>query len=381
MNSQTFTTIIKAVLKVLLIIICTAFVLLCIVLMMFRPHAGESILRANDVGILDGLDYFVFDSVSEAEYAAREVKKRFWLNEDARKAPVPNQDLYGTSSDPTSLQWLLDDAQTLLDGQQTLFTTETPLIPGTQATYYLDETIFAVTWKQAFHRTCYTITEIKISDPSQFRRYLEDPVFDGKKLSTTTKMARNVNAVVGTSADHYRGRKAGIAVYQGEVKRVHNLKRIDVCYVDNNGDLHFTYRGQIPDMEAAQKFVDEHNIDFSLSFGPILIDDGKRCEPASYTLGEGNDHYARAALCQMGPLHYVVVVANSEGRNAHSPTIHEFAATLDTFGCQKAYTLDGGNSGAIVMNGKLINKQPFEYERAQGDIIYFCTAIPDNING
>ena len=380
MNSQKHTNYFKAVLKALVAIVSAALVLLGVVLMLFRPHQGESILGASDVGIMDGLDFFVFDSVSEAEYAAKEVKKRYWLSEDAPKAPVPNQDLFGTTSDPSSLQWLLDDAETLLDGQQTLFTTETPLIPGTQGTYYLDETIFAVTWKQAFHRTCYTITEVKVSDPSQFRRYLEDPVFDGKKLSTTTKMARAVNAVVGTSADHYRGRKAGIAVYKGEVKRVDNLKRIDVCYIDNNGDLHFTYRGQIPDLEAAQKFVDENNIDFSLSFGPILIDDGKRCEPPSYTLGEGNDHYARAALCQMGPLHYVVVVANSEGRNGYSPTIHDFAATLDTFGCQKAYTLDGGNTGAIVMNGKLINNQPFDYERAQGDIIYFCTAIPNQNN-
>ena len=32
------------------------------------------------------------------------------------------------------------------------------------------------------------------------------------------------------------------------------------------------------------------------------------------------------------------------------------------------------------MNGKLINNQPFDYERAQGDIIYFCTAIPDQNN-
>jgi len=29
------------------------------------------------------------------------------------------------------------------------------------------------------------------------------------------------------------------------------------------------------------------------------------------------------------------------------------------------------------MNGKLINRTPFGYERLQGDIIYFCTAIPN----
>ena len=377
MNPNHKTITFKSVLKVLWVLISAVLVLLGVALMLLRPHEGETVEPSSDVGIMDGLDFFVFDSVSEAEYAARSVPKRFWLRDDAEKAPVPDPELYGSSDDPSSLQWLLDDAQTLLDGQTTLFSTQTPLIPGTEAMYYLDDTIFAVTWKQAFHNTCYTITEVKVSDPSQFRRHLEDSVFDGKKLSTPTKMSRSVNAVVGTAADHYRGRKAGIAVYQGEVKRVNNLGRIDVCYVDNNGDLHFTYRGQIADFAAAQEFVDENNIDFSLSFGPILIDNGVRCEPATYTLGEINGNFARAALCQMGPLHYLVVVANAEGRNWRHTDIHDFAATLDTFGCQKAYALDGGNTGSIVMNGKLINRTTYGYEREQGDIIYFCTAIPN----
>jgi len=377
MNPKYQTITIQSVLKIICALISAVLVLLGIALMLLRPHPGEVIEKANDVGIIDGLDFYLYDSVAEAKYATQTVKKRFWLNDDAKKGPVPNPELYGTSDDPSSLQWLLDDAQSLLDGESTLFTTETPLISGTKATYYLDETIFAVTWKQAFHRTCYTITEIKVSDPSQFRRHLEDSVFDGPKLSTPTKMSRKVNAVVGTSADHYRGRKAGIVVYDGEVKRVNRLNKIDVCYIDENGDLKFTYRDQIKDFEGAQKFVDDNNISFSISFGPILIDDGKRCEPPSYNLGEVNDNYARAALCQMGPLHYLVVVANAEGRNPYSPTIHDFAATLDTFGCQKAYTLDGGNTGSIVMNGKLINRTPFGYQRSQGDLIYFATALPE----
>ena len=134
------------------------------------------------------------------------------------------------------------------------------------------------------------------------------------------------------------------------------------------------------DKETADKFVADHEISFSLSFGPILIDNGVRCEPANYNIGEINDNYARTAICQMGPLHYLVVVANAERGYMHSPDLHEFAAVLDTFGCEKAYTLDGGNTGSIVMNGKLINRTPFGYERSQGDIIYFCTAVPDHKN-
>jgi len=364
----------------IIVVFSVILILLGVLFMVTVAHEQDAPQKAQDVGILDGLDFLVYDAMSEAEHAARSVKKRFWLGDDVEIAPVPNPELYGSTSDPSSLQWLLDEAQPLLEGQKTLFSTQTPLRPDTEAIYYLDDSIFAVTWKQPIDGTVYTITEVKVSDPSQFRRHLEDSEFDGPKLSIPSKMARKVNAVVGTSADHYRGRKAGVAVYEGEVKRVHNLGRIDVCYIDKNGDLHFTYRGQIADKESAQKFVDENDISFSISFGPVLIDDGVRCEPPTYVLGEINDNYARAAICQMGPLHYLVVAANAERGCMHSPDLHEFAAVLDTFGCQKAYTLDGGNTGAIVMNGELINRTPFGYERSQGDIIYFCTAVPDHKN-
>lgn len=366
--------------RIMLGIFCCLLILLGSLIIAGTSHDRAVPPEAPDADIMGSLDVLVADALSQAEEAARSVAKRYWLDEDAEKGPVPDPDKFGTSSDPSSLQWLLDEAQVLLDGQETLFTTDVVLKPGTEVMYYLDDTIFAVTWKQIIDRTVYTISEIKVSDPSQFRRHLEDETFDGPKLSTPTKMSQKVNAVVGASADHYRGRRAGIIVYDGEVKRIDRQDKIDVCYIDTNGDLHFSYGGQLTDLESAQKFVDDNSISFSISFGPVLIDNGIRCEPANYTLGEINDNYARAALCQMGELHYLVVCANAEPGYWASPDLHEFTECIATFGCQKAYTLDGGNTGSIVVNGKLINRTPFGYERGQGDIIYFCTAIPDHID-
>jgi exopolysaccharide biosynthesis protein len=79
----------------------------------------------------------------------------------------------------------------------------------------------------------------------------------------------------------------------------------------------------------------------------------------------------------MGPLHYLVMSANNEPGYWNHLTIHEFAKRVEEFGCIKAYAMDGGNTGSIVMNGKLINRTTFGYERAQGDLLYFCTAIPN----
>ena len=54
-----------------------------------------------------------------------------------------------------------------------------------------------------------------------------------------------------------------------------------------------------------------------------------------------------------------------------------FAENIAQFGCEKAYTMDGGQTGAIAMNGKLMNPVQFGEQRRISDIIYFATAIPD----
>ena len=363
---------------VILAVFCCLLIIPMCAYLVAISHDTPELQPAPDAAIMDQFDTLVSNALMEAESAAVSVPKKFWLPEDTRIAPEPDPKKYGATADPGSLQWLLDEAETILDGQKTLFSTQTVLLPGSVLNYYLDESIFAITWKQLIDETVYTISEVKVSHPSQFRRHILDDEFDGPMLEIPSRMAQSVNAVVGSSADHYRGRNAGIIVYEGKVKRINMQHYVDVCYVDHNGDLHFSYRGQLTDLESAQAFVDEHDISFSLAFGPILVDNGVRCEPPSYLLGEVNDRFARAALCQMGPLHYLVVTANTEPGYYSHPDIHRFAEQIASFGCEKAYTLDGGNTGSIVMNGRLINRTTYGYERPQGDLIFFCTAVPDH---
>ena len=355
-----------------------ALVIFLSVFMVTRGFEHQPVDPAKDLAWMDRFDTVVDDSLKEAKEAALSVKKQFWLSEDAEKGPAPNQDNFGTTNDPSTLQWLLDDASELLDGQKTVFSTDVVLHPGSNVTYYLDDTIFAVTWKQKLGTSIYTISEIKVSHPSQFRRYLANNTYNSRNFSVPTEMSKAVNAVVGSSADHYLGRQYGIIVYDREVKRVDFPEYMDTCFIDGSGNLIFAYAGELTDMSSAQKFVDDHDVLFSIAFGPILVDNGVRCEPKGYVLGEVNDHYARAALCQMDDLHYLVVTANYEPGCGKDPTIHDFAENIQKLGCQKAYALDGGNTGSIVMNGNLMNRIPFTTQRLQADLIYFCTALPEH---
>lgn len=326
--------------------------------------------------IMDNYEAIVSDAVSQAYDAAKSVRKAYWIPEDAELAPLPNPACYGQTDDPSVLQALLDDAAELLDGQETIFNAETDFIRGTKVTYYLDKSILVITWQQVLDNYIYTFSEVKLSHPSQFRRYLSGNEYGSDYIHTTSKMAGMVNAVMASSADFYRGRNHGIIVYDGEVKRTDHADKVDACFIDQDGNMILLPAGQLTEMEETQKFVDENNIQFSLAFGPILVQDGVRCEPDYYFLGEIFDEYPRAALCQKDDLHYVIVTSNSGYGYSNSTTIHDFAARIDELGCKYAYTLDGGATGTISMQGNNIN--PLHHERWISDIIYFATAIPSD---
>ena len=82
------------------------------------------------------------ENVPETTVPVRE-KVIIEIPDDAQVAPEPNPDCYGQTDDPSSLQWLLDEAAFLLDGQELYFSTDVELFEGSLVNYYLDDTIFA----------------------------------------------------------------------------------------------------------------------------------------------------------------------------------------------------------------------------------------------
>lgn len=304
------------------------------------------------------------------------VRHDYSIPADAQVAPEPDQTLFGQTDNPAVLELLMKKARTILDGQTTYFQPDMPRYEDSVVNYYLDETIFAVTWKEVHDGSVYTFSEIKVSHPSQFRRHLAGGEYGSDMQYLTTEMAASVNAVVASAGDFYRFRDFGAVVYQGQAKRVEGTYA-ETCYIDANGDLHFTYGGDVLTVDAVQTFVDAHDIQFSLAFGPILVDNYELVDHTWYGVGEINEGYARAALLQMDTLHYIVVAANTTGIYQEIPTVKMFAKNIAATGCKHAYCLDGGQTATIVMNDQLINRPVYGQQRKISDIIYFATAVPE----
>lgn len=363
----------------------TIICLVCLVITLYllqivllgSAYGGNSALRkSTGFNFLDRFDNFITNTTSSALEGIIPVEKVYMLSDSDKVAPEPNQNLFGITEDPKDLQFMLNSVHARLEDDELLFTTDTAIMEGSNIRYYLDDTIFAVTWKQVIDNVVYTFSEVKIQHPSQFRRFLADDTYGSDKQYLTSQMAASVNAVVAANGDFYKYRQIGLLVYHGEVKRFEG-NYLDNCFIDEQGDLIFARADELSSVDELKKFVEDRNIRFSLSFGPVLIENGKACVKAPYPIGEITGNYARSALCQMGPLHYIVVTANSEGNYMSFPTIFDFARALEKVGIEKAYTLDGGQTATIVMNDQVINEVSYGAERNISDIIYFATAIPD----
>lgn len=337
---------------------------------------GKSYAQGTDIaGTAERFHNNLNNRISDAMAGIVSIKKTYWIHQEVHQAPVPDAECYGTLESPDQLQEVLDQAAELLDGQEFLLGSESKLLEGTQIRYYLDETILAVVWKEAMDGSVYTFAEVKIAHPSQFRRYLAGDAFASGTLLLTTEMAQTVNAVVAGNGDYYAYRTPGVTIWDGTVYR-NNRGIPDNCYVTRDGNLLLERGGSFPTAEEAQRFVDENNIQFSLSFGPILVKDGELMVPDYYPVGEITGSYTRAAICQMDKLHYLFVSVNAESGSYALPTIHTFARRILETGCIQGYTLDGGQTATVVMENELVNQVNYGSQRRISDIIYFATAKP-----
>lgn len=359
-------------------IFCVPICLTLLLVVLMSAGSKTTMVQENTPGaaIMDKYDMYMTNEISNALDGVLAIEKVYWLSDSDLVAPEPDPTCYGQADSTSELMWLLDEAAELIGGQEMLFNENTPVWEGDKIYYYYDETILVITWKEIRDRSVFTISEVKVSHPSQFRRFLADGEYGSDKQYATTDMAASVNAVVASSGDFYKFRNYGTIVYEGQVQRFEG-HYVDTCFITNSGDLMFAYRDQLTSEEEAQKFVDDNNIRFSLAFGPVLVDNGEVVQITGYPLGEIDREYSRAALCQRDELHYLLVNCCGEADFQGRQRITTFARYIAELGCEKAYALDGGQTTVIAMNDEMISSVDFGTQRMISDIIYFATAVPE----
>lgn len=333
---------------------------------------------ASDVAIMDRYDMFMTNRISNALEGIVKIEKVYWLSDNDEVAPKPKEENFGTVSEPAELMWLLDKAAHLIGGRELTFNEDISIWEHSQVHYYYDETILVIYWQQLMDGIVHNVAEVIIADASQFRRGLAGGEFGSDKQFVPSQIAQSVNAVVATSGDFYKFRKNGVIVHKGQLRRFEG-KSVDTCFIDDQGDLLFVKRGELTSEAEAQKYIEDHNVRFSLAFGPVMVENGKNVVPPTYEIGEINGNYTRASVCQKGKLHYMFISTSSymDHGLTQRQSLKSFADHLIELGADKAYALDGGQTTVIAINGQLVTSPDYEAERQISDIIYFATALPD----
>ncbi|MBQ9685004.1 MAG: phosphodiester glycosidase family protein [Oscillospiraceae bacterium] len=371
-------TVDKRPLNLLLFLVCAA--VMAWTLLNLHPASGTTTTPVGGarLNLSDKLDVYAHNASADALGDMAQTRKIYTLQESATKAPAPNPAGFGTTYDPATIADVIQRATPLLDGQAVAFDPTVEFVPGEPIRYYLDDTILVIAWKEYINDSCCTLAEVKIAHGSQLRRKLAEDVYGSSVQFYATELAKTVNAVIASNADYYAYRDQGITVYQRKLYR-NKPALVDTCFFTASGDMLFSHAGELMGEGEAQRFIDDNDVVFSCSFGPILVEDGVVEYHKDYVLGEINIPDSRTCIAMTDSLHYLLMTVNETVSGRPRININQLADFISSKNVIKAYALDGGQTSELVMMGGPINRIDFGCERTVSDIIYFATAIPEEV--
>ena len=335
----------------------------------------------------------------EPEEEARTVYK---LNE-GEMAPKPNQACFGSVSvdNAAEIEQVIEKAREAgLLGQDEVvaFDPEADFNRGSyyqDIMYYFDETILVICWKELIDGYTLSMCEVKIGDGSQFRMEVFGDIYNENDNSYLSQMIMANNAVVAMNSDKCKARGDGVLVcdrtlykynenqYAGSLLRYNCL---DNCYVTGSGDFLFTRRLEEKSYDEMLQFIAENDIVFSISFGPLLIENGEMVygynpgdeDYIEYAFGETEKPYSRCGMGQIGTRHYLYTSLNHSDEQAARWTMREFAQHIFDKGImENFYALDGGQTAELIIGDTIYNHIDYGAERYTSNCIYFATALPN----
>ena len=367
-------------LKKALVALFTAMTLLtfCWIAVNIHPDSGTttSFKAQNNLNLTSKLDVYINNAASDALGDLTYIKKIYKIAETDTVAPKPNAANFGTTTDPAVIEAIIAQSGELLDGQETVWQPDLPFYPGEETQYYRDDTILVIVWKEIIEERCATLAEVKIADGSQFRRKLTEDTYGSSVQLYASELAAAANAVVAANADFYAYRQIGLTVYQRQLFR-NQPEKLDTCFITAGGDMLFSRAGELTSDAQVQQYIADNDVVFTLSFGPVLVENGVAQQCDGYPIGEMNMEYSRSGIGMTDELHYLLMTVNHTDMRPRA-NVNEFARFMAAKGCVKAYNLDGGQTSEIVFQGEAVNHVDFGAERTVSDIIYFASAIPES---
>jgi exopolysaccharide biosynthesis protein len=224
-------------------------------------------------------------------------------------------------------------------------------------------------------KVTYYVADIKLENPNRIQRAFANNQFGTNIVEQMSALVERNNAILAINGDYYSFRKDGVIIGNSEIYR--NVPAREGLAIYNDGTMEIYDETKV----SAEELV-ENGVKTTLSFGPVLVRDGKIDADYSFFAVDG-DNLIRANIADENPRtgigyyeknHYCFVVV--DGRNegySKGVTLNEFAQIFEDLGCEFAYNLDGGSSTNMYFMGKKVNVSSVSgniIERELSDILY-----------
>jgi hypothetical protein len=231
---------------------------------------------------------------------------------------------------------------------------------GTGTGFYRSNNMDITVRRETVNKAVYYVADIYVKNLENFKTAMVKDKFAGGILPVLTQ-AKDKKAILAVNGDDCGNNLRGYIVRNG-TQWLHTPYD-DVLVMNNNGSMKTFTNGEF-DYNA----IKQSGAWQIWSFGPMLLDgNGQPMTKFNTVLNGANP---RTVIGYFEPGHYCLVVV--DGRQpgySTGLTTTELSQLMFNLGCKAAYNLDGGQSTAMVFNGKVIDK-PYNNGRSVSDIVY-----------
>ena len=202
---------------------------------------------------------------------------------------------------------------------------------------YLDTTVY--------------VADVRLTDISQLYSALASDTYGKNVTETVSEIAEDNDAILAINGDYYGARNAGYVLRNGTLYRESSSDddQEDLVILED-GSFRIIREGEVDASE-----LEEEDVLQIYSFGPALIENYEISVDQNDEVGKAKASNPRTAICEIEPLHYLLVVSDGRTDESEGLSLYELASFLEEFDVKTAYNLDGGGSSTMVFNGTLIN--------------------------
>lgn len=219
----------------------------------------------------------------------------------------------------------------------------------------------------------YFAVDVQLKSADQFHTAFSGGEFGGGKEKLSS-MAKKAGAVLAVNADNYGAHEYGVIIRDGTLHRARETTR-NMLIVDQKGDLSVRSERKGENPKQLGEELAAQGVRHTFEFGPELVKDGAtvKFNPSFNVISTRNNRREpRTAMGQIGPLHYLIIVADGRQEGySKGMTLQELQQLFVEYGAQTAMNLDGGGTAELWLNGEILNRPSGGEERSMSDMIWF----------